>query len=903
MGQGLIQEEPGTSAIDIDGRLAEGATDAPGPGAAVGAGTTATRGGRGPSPVLQQYQRAKAEQPQAILLFRLGDFFETFQEDAEVASAILGITLTSRDFGRAGRHPMAGFPAHAAEGYIAKLLAAGRSVAVCDQVEEASAAKGLVRREIVRVLTPGTLVEGALLDPSRENPLVALAWDESTIGIAVLEVSTGRVELTEIPAGGLEILSDAISRISPSEVLVPEAGETAVQAWRPVNARWTVARLEDWRFEAGRGRLRALDVLGVANLAGFDCDDLAPALGALGAALDYLDRNHVSLLAEVIRLRRARVGERMHLDAPTVANLELTEALGGGGRGLLDLIDRTRTPMGARRLRGWVLAPLVDVAAIDERLVAVEALAADTDLRAALTTELRRVRDLERLTTRTVQQRSTPRDLGAIRDSLPALQRVRDLLGAAPARRLGMDRDRIEVEDDLERLLAGALEADLPVNTADGGIIRPGFDDRLDELRHAIREAQDWIAGLEQVERDGTGIRGLKVGFNRVFGYYLEVSNANRLPLPEGYVRKQTLAGAERYITPELKERESIVLNGEQAIFTREREVFGEVCAAVARRATKLLQSADAIADLDALLSLALAGIEHRWVRPEVDDGFGIAVTSGRHPLVEEALGPGSFVANDVDLAEDHRLVLLTGPNMAGKSTYLRQAGLLVLLAQVGSFVPATAARIGVVDRIFTRVGAQDSIASGMSTFMVEMVETANILNHATPRSLVVIDEIGRGTSTYDGMSIAQAVVEQLHDSPRLGCKVLFATHFHELTALANSLPAMRNCRVEVSEEGGKVTFLHRIVAGGADRSYGIHVAEIAGLPAGVTTRAREVLAMLEQARPLRDAGRPVNADQLSLPIASRHPVMARLEELDIENMSPLDALNRLADLKDLVES
>jgi DNA mismatch repair protein MutS len=431
-------------------------------------------------------------------------------------------------------------------------------------------------------------------------------------------------------------------------------------------------------------------------------------------------------------------------------------------------------------------------------------------------------------------------------------------------------------------------------------MIRSGYDARLDELRQAIHEAQRWIASLEQLERDATGIKGLKVGFNRVFGYYLEVSNANRLRLPEAYQRKQTLTGAERYITPELKEKESIVLNGEQAIFAREREVFTELCAAVTRRATTLIESADAVAEIDALQSLAAAAREHGWSRPEVDDGYDIAISRGRHPLVELALGPGSFVANDVDLGEDRRLVLLTGPNMAGKSTYLRQVGLLVLLAQVGSFVPAEGARIGVVDRIFTRVGAQDSIATGLSTFMVEMVESANILHHATRRSLVIIDEIGRGTSTYDGMSIAQAVLEHLHDSPRLGCKTIFATHFHELTALAGSLPALRNYRVEVSEEGGRVTFLHRIAAGGADRSYGIHVAEIAGLPVAVTERAREVLVALEQARPLSDDN--TAGAQMSLPIAPRHPVVDQLDELEIENLSPLDALNHLAALKRSVE-
>jgi DNA mismatch repair protein MutS len=881
MGQGLTVGEPGTDVSEP--------SEAPAPPRGKG-------GAAGPSPVLQQYLSAKAEQPEAVLLFRLGDFFETFQEDAEVASAILGITLTSRDFGRAGRHPMAGFPAHSAEAHIAKLLAAGRSVAVCDQVEEASAAKGLVRREIVRVLTPGTLVEGQLLDANKDNPLVALTWDEQRIGLALLEVSTGRVELTEVATGRLELLAEAMSRIGPSEVLVSDSGEAAVEAWRPPSATWTLTRLEDWRFEAERGRRRALGLLGATTLQGYDCDDLGPALGALGAAVDYLERNHLTLPREVVRLRRMRVEDRMHLDAPTIANLELSVALGGGGRGLLGMLDRTRTPMGARKLRGWVLAPLLDVGEIDGRLVAVEELASNVELREGLAAELRHVRDLERLTTRTAQQRSGPRDVGGIRDSLPSLGRVVELVGTARAGLLVGVAGRIETEANLGNLLESALEADLPITTTEGGIIRPGFDARLDELRGSIRDAQTWIAALEQGERAATGIRGLKVGFNRVFGYYLEVSNANRLPIPEHYHRKQTLAGAERYITPELKEKESVVLNGEQAIFAREREVFGELCAAISKRADRLLESADAVAEVDALASLAIAGVEHGWSRPEVDGGYDITIAAGRHPLVEAALGPGNFVANDIDLGEDRRLVLLTGPNMAGKSTFLRQVGLLVLLAQVGSFVPAAAARIGVVDRIFTRVGAHDSIASGLSTFMVEMVESANILHHATPRSLVVIDEIGRGTSTYDGISIAQAVLEHIHDAPTLGCKTLFATHFHELTALADRLPAMRNFRVEVSEDGGKVTFLHRIVMGGADRSYGIHVADIAGLPPAVTARAREVLDGLETSRPLADS-EPAGA-QLTLPIAARHPVIQELADLEIESLSPLEALNRLAELK-----
>lgn len=858
-----------------------------------------TVAGRAVSPVLDQWRRAKAEHPTAILLFRLGDFFETFEEDAEIASAILGITLTSRDFGRIGRRPMAGFPQHSIDGHVARLLNSGRSVAVCDQVEEASAAKGLVRREVVRVLTPGTIVEGALLDPGRENPLLALSWNQERIGIAALEVSTGRVELSEVPVSATALLAEVVERLRPSEVLVAEEAEAALMAWRPAAARWSLARLEGWRFDAARGRERVLSFLGVASLRGFDADDLGPALGALSAALDYLQRNHLELPSSVVRLRRARPGATMHLDGATIGNLELVEGLGGGGRGVLGLLDRTHTPVGTRTLRGWLLSPLLDADAVEERLEAVDELVSRTDLREQLISALAKVRDLERLTTRTAQSRATPRDLGAIRDSLPLVGVLQQALVGCESVVLSRLRDSLTPEPQVEDALSSALLQSLPPTASDGGIIRDGYDARLDELRRSIRDAQQWIATLEQQERDATGIRNLKVGFNRVFGYYLEVSNANRAPVPDAYLRKQTLAGAERYITPELKEKESVVLNGEQAIFAREREVFDLLCHEVARRATSLLATAEAIGAIDALESLASAALEHEWVRPRITDGFEIAIENGRHPLVEAALGPGNFVPNDITLDEGARVVLLTGPNMAGKSTYLRQVGLLVLMAQVGSFVPATSASIGMVDRIFTRVGAQDAISQGLSTFMVEMVETSNILHHATRDSLLIFDEIGRGTSTYDGMSIAQAVVEHIHDAPGLGCRTLFATHFHELTALAGRLPALRNHRVEVSEEAGRVTFLHRIVPGGADRSYGIHVADIAGLPPAVTQRARAILAGLEQDRPLGPA-RTVRGDQLVLPISLPSAVMRELDALQIDSLSPLEALNRLARLKQL---
>ena len=853
----------------------------------------------GASPVLDQWRSAKAEHPTAILLFRLGDFFETFEEDAEVASGLLGITLTSRDFGRIGRRPMAGFPQHSLEGHLARLLAAGRSVAVCDQVEEASAAKGLVRREVVRVLTPGTVVEGALLDPGRENPLLALAWDEARIGIVALEVSTGRLELSEVPVAATELLAEIVERLRPSEVLVGEDAEAAVSAWRPANATWRLSTLEQWRFDPARGRERVQTFMGVASLRGFDAEDLGPALGALSAALDYLQRNHLELPVDVVRLRRARPGSTMHLDGPTIANLELVEGLGGGGRGVLGLLDRTRTPVGARTLRAWLLNPLLDREALAQRQEAVDELVSRTDLRADLLASLGRVRDLERLTARTAQSRATPRDLGAIRDSLPLVGVLQQALLGSESVLLSGLRERLTDEPDLAQLLDAGLALDLPPTSADGGIIRDGYDERLDGLRHAVRDAQGWIASLEQKERAATGIRNLKVGFNRVFGYYLEVSNANRQPIPDSYHHKQTLAGAERYITPELKEQESVVLNGEQAINAREKEVFDLLCHEVSRRAASLVATADAVGCLDALTSLAAAALEHGWVRPVISEGLEVRIKDGRHPLVEASLGPGNFVPNDVDLDEGSRVLLLTGPNMAGKSTFLRQVGLLVLMAQAGSFVPATSAQVGMVDRVFTRVGAQDAISQGLSTFMVEMVETANILHHATRDSLVIFDEIGRGTSTYDGMSIAQAVVEHLHDAPGLGCRTLFATHFHELTALSERLPGLRNHRVEVSEEGGKVTFLHRIAPGGADRSYGIHVADIAGLPADVTQRAREVLSALEAARPLASL-QAEGGDQLALPMSIPSAVMRELSSIQIDSLSPLEALNRLARLKAL---
>src|SRR5207302_1138672 len=724
---------------------------------------------------MRQYREAKDRHPDGILLFRLGDFYEIFFDDARVAAPIMGVQLTSRPLGKAGRAPMCGVPHHAWQAYVGKLLRAGHKVVICDQVEAASKNK-IVRRDVTRVLTPGTVVEEAYLEPSKPNYLVA-AWSKGTeAGIAACEVSTGELLLCQLPR---ERMQSEIERLAPAELLTPP-------------------EIEEYRFDPVRGEQRLKDMLGIAFPASVGAQDAPLAVGPAGVVLDHLKQNRTRAGPGVFSVRTYSPDATMPLDAATVRNLELP-ALG-------DLVDRRSTPACARELAGQV--------------------------------------------------------------------------SAAP---------------ELVDILARALVEDPPLNARDGGVIRSGYDADLDAISDGSRAAREWIAKLEATERRRSGIRSLKVGFNKVFGYYIEVSHANTATLPDDYVRKQTLVGGERYITPELKEREAIVLTAQERIAARELEILHELREAVAGLAPLLRETAHAMGMVDALLSLAAAAAEHGWRRPEVNAGVQLNIRGGRHPLVERGLPAGVFVANDPELdPDDAQIVVLTGPNTAGKSTYLRQAAMIVLLAQCGSFVPAERAVIGLADRVFTRVGAHDDISAGMSTFMVEMTETAYILNHATRSSLVIFDEVGRGTSTYDGVSIAQAVVEHLHDAPKLGCRTLFATHYHELTALAERLPRVRNQRVEVLEEGDTVRFLHRVVPGGADRSYGIHVAAVAGLPSGVIARARDVLGELERQRPLE----PPEL-QLGLPIeVAPDAVRQELEAIDPASLSPLEALQKLYQLR-----
>jgi DNA mismatch repair protein MutS len=813
---------------------------------------------------MRQYREVKEQHPDGILLFRMGDFYEIFFEDAEVAAPVMGVTLTSRPLGKSGRSPMCGVPHHAWQVYVGKLLRAGHKVVICDQME-AAPKKGIVRRDVTRVLTPGTVVEDAYLDPAKPNYLVS-AWTQGPeAGLAACDVSTGEMVLCQLPR---ERLASELERLAPAELLTPPA-------------------VEEYRFDPVRGQQRLRDVLGIAYAASVGAADAPLAVGAAGVVLDYLKQNQNQLTPGSITVRTYSPDATMPLDPATVRNLELPA--------LTTLIDHTRTPIGARKLRSWLGAPLRDAESIELRLGAVEELASSPTLSEALARALKEVGDLERLVARAAQGRSNARELVALRRSLEAIPAVQEALAACSALAIRALAAEITGAPVLAAELARALLEDPPAVARAGGAVRPGYDGELDGIADASKSAREWIAGLEASERARTGIRALKVGFNKVFGYYIEVSNANSAPLPSDYIRKQTLTGAERYLTPELKEKEAVVLTAQERVVARESEILGHLSAKVADSSATLRASAQAIGGVDAVLSLAAAAAALDWRRPEVNAGQRLSIKGGRHPLVENSLPAGVFVANDLELDPDsEQITILTGPNMAGKSTYLRQAAVIVLLAQCGSFVPAERAVVGLVDRIFTRVGAHDDITAGMSTFMVEMTETAYILNHATRASLVILDEVGRGTSTYDGVSIAQSVVEHLHDSPRLGCRTLFATHYHELTALAERLPRVRNQRVEVLEEGESVRFLHRVVPGGADRSYGIHVAALAGLPSGVIARARQVLAELERQRPLEPPDQ-----QLGLPMEmAPDPLRKELEDIEPDSLSPLEALQKLYELR-----
>jgi DNA mismatch repair protein MutS len=842
------------------------------------------------TPLLQQYREIKSRHQDSILFFRMGDFYEMFYDDAELASRVLSITLTSRGDGV----PLAGVPVKAATEYLRQLVKKGHRVAICEQVEDPKLARGIVRREVIETITPGSVLDESFIGGSQNNFLLALACAGDRTGLAAIDLSTGEFILETFDTGGTD---EALARFAPAEIVVsPELEVSWEGALRTERERW--------EFDAELARPDLAQRFGLASLDGLGlAPDDWPAIGAAGALLRYVGELQPAGLPHLARPQVRRSESHLWLDEMTRRNLELVEPLRAGARAatLLESIDCTVTPMGARLLRRWLLSPLCDRHAIEQRLDAVEVLSRDSRGRERLREALDGVRDLERLTGRVAAGRATPRDMGALRDSFTRLPDVLEgltgLSGAEMSRILADISGGFDLLGDLAARLKATLSDRPPAVLADGDVIRAGFDPALDELRSLRDGGKQFIASLQQRERERTGIPSLKVGFNKVFGYYLEITNAHAGRVPADYERRQTLSGAERFVTPELKQYESKILGAEDGITRLESELFTELRATIALGTERIQQVARALSQLDVFASLAQGAIRDNYVRPVITEDFELALDKCRHPVIERLMARESFIPNDVSFDLAARVLLVTGPNMAGKSTILRQIGLCVLLAQMGAFVPAAAARIGVVDRLFTRVGASDNLARGQSTFMVEMSETSAILHNATARSLVLLDEIGRGTSTYDGVAIAWAVTEHLHD--RVGCKTMFATHYHELMQLPERLQHARNFNVAVREQGDKVIFLHRLEPGGTDRSYGIHVAQLAGIPPAVIARAGEVLRTLEGEHRVVP-GDPERLDPTQLPLFAdtSHPMMDELRSLDVNGMTPLEALNRLAELQ-----
>jgi DNA mismatch repair protein MutS len=836
--------------------------------------------------MMQQYRELKRRYPDHLLLFRLGDFYELFAEDAELGARLLSITLTARQ-----SVPMAGIPHHAAEGYIARLVQAGQKIAICEQLEAPGKGKKLLRRDVVRVITPGTLTDTAYLAGGANNYLLALAPAGAAVGVALLDVSTGEFWVGEDADGDGGVLPAALLR-RPSEILVPETLRGGGELLTRLQATGATLTFGDPAIWAARRAATELGAhFGVSSLDAFGVGDLTAGLPAAAAALAYVRATQGERLGHLTRLARLTAADCMTLDETAVATLELLEATDGGGRHtLFGSVNATVTPMGARLLRQWMLQPLLDPARIVERQEAVERLVEAPETRARLRALLRAVGDLERLTSRATLGVAHARDLVALRGCLAPVEAIRATVAERASPLLAGARAALADLGALRDLLAAALVDEPPATLSDGGVIRETWSEALAALVRDAAEARRWIAGLEDRERARTGIASLRVRFNRVFGYGIEVSHAQSARVPADYVRRQTLTGAERYVTTELKDYEAKALGADERRRRLELDLFEGVRSRVAAEARPLLATARALALLDVLAALAEVAHTRGHVRPRVDDGTALEIVEGRHPVLE-ARAAEPVTPNDLALDAEARIVILTGPNMAGKSVYLRQAGHIVILAQMGAWVPARSARLGVVDRVFTRVGAQDNLARGQSTFLVEMVETASILNNVTPRSLVLLDEVGRGTSTFDGLAIAWAVVEHLHDRAP-GAKVLFATHFHELTQLAGRLGGVRNFHVAVREWNDEIVFLHKVRPGGTDRSYGIQVARLAGLPLPVIARAKALLARFEeQGQATADV---TDAVQLGLFAPAAHPVAGELRALDLAHLTPIEALNLL---------
>src|SRR5579864_6851838 len=884
----------------------------------------------------------------------MGDFYEMFDDDAEIIARELEIALTRRDWGRGEKSPMAGVPHHAVDGYIARLVAKGYRVAVCEQTSDPALSKGIVDREVVRIVTPGTVIDPAMLAAKRNNFLAGVVVGREAVGIAYVDITTGEFAVTQFSTPEPELaLQQEIARVGPAEIIIeahyasqgnrkrrwlatvmnekqvtklgsngnpnaeiPTIDEDDEDDIAPLAKLLTgiaghVTPYDARYFTEDDARHRLLAHFEVASLEGFGCAHLPLAIRAAGAVLAYLQETQRGLLHQLTSLETYFTSTFMTLDPYTRRNLELFESgRSGSVKGsLLWVLDKTRSPMGGRLLRRWIGQPLLDLPILQHRQQVISELLDEPLMQAKLAEALKKTGDIERLINRVRQRIATPRDLVSLAAGLRAAIAVRSCLPADAEQQkpaLAHIMERLADNADIINLVESAIVDEPPLSTAEGGVIRSGFSSELDQIKRSSQDSQVWIAKMEQRERKRTGIGNLKVGYNKISGYFIEVTNSQLNRVPADYIRKQTLSTGERYITADLKEYETLILNAQERISKLEGELFAQLRADIAIHAAEpILNTARALAEIDVYLSLTEVAAQHNYCRPQLNDGDTIHIVAGRHPVVEQAQVETPFIPNDAELSNSGaQILIITGPNMAGKSTYLRQVALIILMAQIGSYVPAEAATIGLVDRIFTRIGAQDDLATGQSTFMVEMVETANILHHATPRSLVILDEIGRGTSTYDGLAIARAVVEYLHNNKRCGARTLFATHYHELVEVAQMLPRIRCWNVAVTEEAGKVVFLRKIVPGGADRSYGIHVAQLAGIPRPVIHRAEEILEELERKgdararrKAMRDMTMPV-AWQMTLFASETHPLIEEIKNLAVDELTPIEAISKLYELQ-----
>lgn len=849
------------------------------------------------TPARKQYLRIKSDHKDEILLFRMGDFYETFDEDAQIISRELEIALTSREMGKGQKVPLAGIPYHALEGYLTRLINRGFRVAICEQTSDPSTSKGIVDREVVRIVTPGTVIEDSLLQQGSNSFLMAVVVRGEEAGISVVDITTSDFLTTQLKSDRIE---SEIARLSPKEILLGTEWSGNISSYTA-----TVPTIVDMsNFDPVNSVTKVKEFFDVATLESFGCHGLPLATQAAGAILEYLESHQKDALLGITNLQTYSVNEFMVLDRQTRRNLELFLA----GRwdsdesSLFSILDRTSTPMGGRLLQTWIGKPLLSVSDIEMRQEAVEWFFSSETRRRNVMEILKNASDLERLSTKVATRRATPRDLIGITKSISIIPNLIDLLSNGDdSHKIHFARNTFRDHSELLTTLSSSLNDDPPTTVGDGNAIKPGYSKELDKLKGELLAAQKQMASLESNERQETGIKTLKVGFNRVFGYYIEVSRSHVDSVPEHYVRKQTLVGGERYITPRMKELEAQILTARDRISFMESEVFSKICEVVSLEVSKLKQSAEALALIDVFNSFAVVAQNENYTKPNLNRSGRIHIEEGRHPVVESITTKSMFISNDTDLnLEESQIIILTGPNMSGKSTYLRQVGLITLMAQIGSYVPARSANISVVDRIFTRVGLQDDLTAGQSTFMVEMVETASILNQATRHSLIILDEIGRGTSTYDGLAIARSVAEHLHNSSNLGCKTLFATHYHEMTSLSSELSRAKNYHVSVTEDNGNIVFLRRIVEGGADRSYGVHVARLAGIPSSIVNRAWEILRELEEYQgsvKLSATGNSVEGVQLSF-LNKSTQLVDEIKDIEISNLTPLEAITKLYELQ-----